>query len=287
MERKLDDARASSNATTTTTTTRGASGAFVAPVKRVASPSVDEEPFSVLDAARPRLFKGFAANAPAIEAWANAEKFTRRGLGGAVTTLRSREASRRMFIKRDCESSDEVFDTAVKRVFVNGEQVYCRAALTEALAKDIDVSAVADLCGLRLKLENCGVWFGSRSNVTPLHYDLCHGFLIMIKGTKTFTMFHKDDYRSMYQRKDRPELSRVDLDAWLRGNEEERDRFPNFEDASPHLATLRPGDMIYTPPFFWHHVRTHDDEAAISVLIPFDMRPDEEVHECHLWSGGF
>jgi hypothetical protein len=105
----------------------------------------------------------------------------------------------------------------------------------------------------------------------------------MIRGVKTFTIFHKDDFRAMYQRSDRPELSRVNLDAWYAGDADERDRFPDFEDATPLTFTLYPGDMIYTPPFFWHHVRTHDGEPAISVLVPFDLDAEEPVHVSHLY----
>ena len=44
---------------------------------------------------------------------------------------------------------------------------------------------------------------------------------------------------------------------------------------------LGPGDVLYTPPFWWHHVRTHDDGPALSVLVPFDPEADEAPHPCH------
>lgn len=34
-----------------------------------------------------------------------------------------------------------------------------------------------------IKLSNCGVWVSSKDCVTPLHYDICHGFLCQIGGS--------------------------------------------------------------------------------------------------------
>lgn len=52
--------------------------------------------------------------------------------------------------------------------------------------------------GAALRDANCGVWLGSAGNITPLHYDLCHGFLVQVIGTKTVTYFEPDDFRRLY-----------------------------------------------------------------------------------------
>ena len=148
------------------------------------------------------------------------------------------------------------------------------------------------------KDENCGVWLGTAGNVTPLHYDLCHGFLVQVLGTKTVTYFEPDDYRNLYQRKEHPELSQVDFDAWRReavliaastapaadGDStglSPHEKWPRFADATPRTVTLEPGDCLYTPPFWWHHVATSELAPALSVLVPFDMSPNEPVHPAH------
>jgi hypothetical protein len=68
-----------------------------------------------------------------------------------------------------------------------------------------------------LGVGGASVWMGSGGNITPFHYDLCHGFLVQILGEKTFTLVAPEDFRCMYQRGGRPELSRVDLEAWRAG----------------------------------------------------------------------
>ena len=62
----------------------------------------------------------------------------------------------------------------------------------------------------------------------------------------------------------------------------EHARHPAFAELSAVWSVeLGPGDVLYTPPFWWHHVRTHDDGPALSVLVPFDPEADEAPHPCH------
>jgi len=36
-----------------------------------------------------------------------------------------------------------------------------------------------------IKRANCGVWLSTRGNITPLHFDLCHGFLVQVRRRPT------------------------------------------------------------------------------------------------------
>lgn len=235
--------------------------------------------------ARPRLFTGLCADVPAVRSWMDVEAFERAGAGSRTCTLSSRAADGRAFIKADCEKDESgTFEEACEKVFVRRERVYARAELVASMASASGVERVSEIFGEEAKLRNCGVWFGAAGNVTPLHYDLCHGFLVQVRGVKTFTVYHPDDWRAMAPRKNRPELSRINLDKYLNGDAEEREKYPDFAAVAPvGTFTLNPGDVLYTPPFFWHHVRTHDEEPAISVLVPFDPSPDEPIHVCHLY----
>ena len=169
-------------------------------------------------------------------------------------------------------------------------RVYARAPLGNALLADLELAPLAALVGSGTpKIGNCTIWLGDGGNVTPLHYDLCHGLVVQVRGVKRFTYVHPDDSRHLYQRPERPEVSRVDLDAWQLGAEtaagaEERRIHPDFAQVGQLWSVeLRPGDVLYTPPYHWHHVETLDDEPALSVLVPFDPTPEEPVHPCHFW----
>lgn len=128
----------------------------------------------------------------------------------------------------------------------------------------------------RFKLSNIGIWLSCQGCETPLHFDLCHGFLIQAYGHKRFLLAPPDDSNSVYW--DRSPASKnacsskVDLTQWLQGSNTERQRYPLIAEVAWFQASLSPGDTLYTPPGWWHHVISESPSA--SVLVPFDPNPD-------------
>ena len=175
---------------------------------------------------------------------------------------------------------------------------YCRLRpLPEALADAIDIGEplmeadddcgveapgsgeIADhnRCVFRRKL--CACWIGSRGVVTPLHFDLCHGFLASVVGAKRVTLFPPQDTLYLYRAArsaPNPNSSRVNWEEWRDGVADERRRFPKVAEASPLQVTVAAGEALYTPPGWWHTVE--GATPTVAVLLPFDMSPDETLH---------
>ena len=128
--------------------------------------------------------------------------------------------------------------------------------------------------------KNCGVWISSRGCVTPLHYDLCHGFLTQIYGRKRFILASPDDTLYMYRNQSpftkNQTSSEVDLIKWFLEDIEQRKRFPKIAEVTWYVADLYPGDTLYTPPGWWHCVVSID--TSISLLTPFDMVAYQKTH---------
>ena len=230
------------------------------------------------------------------------------------------------FLKRDCEHFDGPFARVADMLFGprsarRGERLYARAPLAGGLRDDVCLDALEELIGgasepaaaagsaSRFKDGKCGVWLGSAGCVTPLHYDMCHGFLAGVLGTKHFTYYSADDFRSLYPRPAQPELATAlrlgledaahlscRIDASRRRRNAAKGRATRAEGAREHgrtadeeteevddaeaealawHATVLPGDVLYTPAYWWHHVVTGNDESALSVLVPFDPTADE------------
>ena len=84
-----------------------------------------------------------------------------------------------------------------------------------------------------------------------------------------------------------PNSSPVDLPLWLgdasRDEDvvEERRRYPRVANVVGEVyeCVLTPGDTLYVPPFWWHHVTTLG-EASTSLLLAFDPTAEEGVHPC-------
>jgi Cupin-like domain len=137
------------------------------------------------------------------------------------------------------------------------------------------------------KDKNIGLWVSSQGCATPLHFDLCHGFLVQIFGRKTFILAPADDstlvhYWLQTQRQKRETDSQsknattspVDLGKWIQGDKIERQKYSRIDEVGWYIAELAPGDVLYTPPGWWHYVVS--DTVSVSLLVPFDPNPDIE-----------
>ncbi|WP_269514554.1 cupin-like domain-containing protein [Brevundimonas subvibrioides] len=113
------------------------------------------------------------------------------------------------------------------------------------------------------------LWLGNAVAVQT-HYDLSDNIACIIAGTRTFTLFPPEQTTNLYVGPLEHTLagqpvSLAPLDA------PDLARFPKFADAlaASASATLEPGDALYIPPLWWHHVRSH---ASLNVLVNYWWR---------------
>lgn len=102
--------------------------------------------------------------------------------------------------------------------------------------------------------------FGPAGTVTGFHYEIADNLFVQILGRKEFLFVSPSDQHRMYRSKkfDPGAVdSQIDLQAF------EPSSFPLFRQVTVHRATVGPGDALYIPRGWWHHVRSY--EAAISV----------------------
>lgn len=116
------------------------------------------------------------------------------------------------------------------------------------------------------------IWIGNASRVNT-HFDVSDNIACVIAGERRFTLFPPDQVANLYvgpldyNMAGQP-TSMVDLHA------PDFDRYPRFRQAleSARYAELRPGDAIYVPALWWHHV---DALSKINVLLNYWWRlPD-------------
>ena len=113
------------------------------------------------------------------------------------------------------------------------------------------------------------VWTGNRSRI-PAHNDLPDNVACVAAGRRRFTLFPPDQLRNLYigpldfMPANQP-ISLVDL------HQPDLDRFPLFAEALQHarVAELGPGDAIFIPSMWWHHIEALD---SFNVLINYWWR---------------
>lgn len=250
---------------------------------------------------RPFILAAALTDWPAVHLWSSDQHLRTLPASSAVRCLYAHDNTN--FLKNILTTAEDLdMAHAVNDVLEQptGRRAYLRTNLANfegSLQQEVDVGAIAEMVNgsdtqiqpsgaiaAPFKAQNCGLWISSPGCVTPLHFDLCHGFLCQLRGTKRVVMFAPTDLRSLYpnsQHSTNPNTSQINYGKWVEGDPEQRALFPNVKNADPFEAILQPGDVLYIPPFWWHWVETMD-LVSCSVLLPFDpdMARGEGVHPC-------
>src|SRR5882672_9702002 len=104
------------------------------------------------------------------------------------------------------------------------------------------------------------LWLGGRVR-TQIHHDRDHNLACVIAGRRRFVLFPPEQVVNLYigPIDNPPPLSIVDLEA------PDFSRFPRFAKAmeTAQAAELGPGDALFMPRHWWHHVTSHDPYNAM------------------------
>src|SRR5688572_7776297 len=110
------------------------------------------------------------------------------------------------------------------------------------------------------------IWIGNRT-IASCHYDAPNNLACVAVGQRRFTMFPPEQIANLYPGPLEPTpggqaVSVVDFDAPDFG------RYPRFREAlaSAQTAVLEPGDAIFIPSLWWHHVQGLE---AFNVLVNY------------------
>ena len=107
------------------------------------------------------------------------------------------------------------------------------------------------------------LWLGNRS-ITAAHWDLAQNLACVVAGRRRFTLFPPEQIGNLYvgpldhTLAGQP-ISLVDFDA------PDLAAHPRFAEAMRHaqVVELGPGDALYVPSLWWHHVRSLEDVGAL------------------------
>lgn len=141
------------------------------------------------------------------------------------------------------------------------------------------------------------LWIGNAVTVST-HYDLADNVACVAAGNRQFTLFPPDQVANLYVGPLENTISGQPV-SMVDPLAPDLDRFPRFAEAAAHAwsAELEPGDAIYVPTMWWHHVRSTTPfnllvnywcsapndgsafEALIHAMLAIRNRPpDERAH---------
>ena len=139
--------------------------------------------------------------------------------------------------------------------------------------------------------EACQMWMSlhGRRLHTPCHYDGASNFLCQLRGSKRVRLFAPSQSFRLYPYPvghplDNFAMAMADLDGSVNDP-----RFPAFRAAHGLTGNLSPGDVLFLPKFWWHHVEQLETTGPVHAA-PLDAsgacsgRPVENL-SLNFWLG--
>lgn len=124
--------------------------------------------------------------------------------------------------------------------------------------------------GLQAHRPLTSIWIGNRSRVAA-HFDYPDNIACCVLGHRRFTLFPPEQVRNLY-------IGPMDLTpagqqiSLVNFAEPDLQRYPRFSEAlaAAQVAELAPGDALFLPGMWWHHVEALD---TLNVLVNYWWNP--------------
>jgi hypothetical protein len=110
------------------------------------------------------------------------------------------------------------------------------------------------------------IWIGN-AVIVQTHFDLSQNIACVVAGRRRFTLFPPDQLPNLYMGPIERTLAGTPVSLVCLEDVDEN-AFPKFKEAARHALSseLGPGDAIFIPYLWWHHVRSLD---PINVLVNY------------------
>jgi len=232
----------------------------VAPPPRIAAPTPEVFEREWVRARRPVILTGATDHWPARRLW-SADHFRER-YGDERTSVAVTDAGQ---LARDpsvgIRYQETDVRTAIDRVFGGGGPSHYLIATLETTLRGVRTEVeVPALCRDRARLRS-RLWISAPGTVSPLHRDFPDNLFAQVIGRKRFTILAPSEGRRVYEHSFRSKLPRVSA---VDPERPDLARFPRFRGARVVTFDLEPGDLLYLPGGWWHHVRSLDASYSIN-----------------------
>ena len=110
------------------------------------------------------------------------------------------------------------------------------------------------------------IWIGNRTTASA-HYDMSNNIACCVAGRRRFTLFPPEQVHNLYPGPLEPTPG-GQVVSMVNFRSPDLDRHPRFSDAlaSGQVAELEPGDVLFYPALWWHHVEALD---RFNILINY------------------
>ena len=159
---------------------------------------------------------------------------------------------------------------------VRGRHLYLTGGIEQlgSWAED-HIQPFGELLTLNPSRSSINVWIGQPHVIAHCHYDGYHNFYAQLYGRKKFTLFRPTNWPGLYPF---PFLHPSHAQAQINVSERsDAARYPLIGSVEAVEVVLEPGDLLYMPPLWFHHVESMS--VSISVNVWTDSKQTELVEK--------
>jgi hypothetical protein len=242
-------------------------------------------PKNIIDSAEPIVFKQMVSDWPVVTAGKTSDgasvdylKSFYNGTPTVVCKIPSQNKGR-MFYNENCtelnyESFKGRIDETLDAILDGVDKLNAPAYYIASNIINTHLPGFSDANSLSVPRqrhpealnERVSVWIGGATTAT-CHFDALDNVACCVAGKRRFTLFAPDQVGNLYPGPLDPTpggqvISMVDF------KNPDFEQFPGFKDAlaTAQVAELEPGDAIYIPAMWWHHV---EGLAPYNVLVNY------------------
>jgi len=256
------------------------------PMREIAGVGPRELTDAILQATEPLVLRGLVASWPAVQAGLasaqGGDAYLRRFYRDAsvVAMLGAPDIEGRFFYNEDLSGFNfypvrVTLDKVLEELADHDRDERPPAIYVGSTTVDTCLPGFRDENDLDLGARDAlmSIWIGNRTRIAA-HYDLPDNLACVVAGHRRFTLFPPEQLSNLYigpldftpagQSISLVDFARPDLA-----------KFPKFAEAMQHaqVAELGPGDAIFIPSMWWHHIEALD---RFNVLVNYWWRQSPE-----------
>ncbi len=251
----------------------------IARVPAVDSLNADAFARQVLPAGRPLLIKGLNAHWPAVQRAKESDEaiaaYLRGFDNGQPASVLEANARTQGRLAYAADMNEFNFSRRTKPISAAVEQLLAMRGQADAAYVYVQSTPipehlpgfVADNPSALLPPQiRPRIWI-SNATRAQTHNDHDHNIACVVAGARTFTLFPPEQVKNLYigPMEHNPSGRAISLASL---EEPDFERFPRLREAISYaqVAELEPGDALYVPKYWWHHVQSH---APFNILVNY------------------
>ena len=211
---------------------------------------------------RPVIFTGLMEDWRALQLW-SPEYFRSTCGSELVEIMANRDSDPNYEVNCESHKTTVLLREYVDRIMTSGASNDCyMVANNNSLRRPGMRHLLSDIVVFPEYLDSANLdggvflWFGPEGTLTPLHHDAMNVLMAQVLGRKRVTLISSNQLHHVYN--EVGVYSEVDCEYPDFG------RFPAFQRVRTQRLVLEPGEALFIPVGWWHHVRALDVSITVS-----------------------